>query len=105
MAHMVCGGVEQASLKKGGGLSVSGKGLYIDDQNCPHLVNLNEDPLMTECLVYFLAPGHTLVGSDVSEVPPLPLRPMPHAPSASPYLNLPLPLRPMPHAPCPKGGG
>ena len=53
--------------KNVGGLSVSGKGLYIDDQNCPHLVNLNEDPLMTECLVYFLAPGQTVVGSDVGD--------------------------------------
>ena len=58
---------EQALKKSSGGLSVSGKGLYIDDQNCPHLVNLNEDPLMTECLVYFLAPGQTVVGSDVQE--------------------------------------
>jgi predicted component of type VI protein secretion system len=57
----------QVSKKNVGGLSVSGKGLYIDDQNCPHLVNLNEDPLMTECLVYFLAPGQTVVGSDVND--------------------------------------
>jgi kinesin family protein 1 len=28
----------------------------------PHLVNLNEDPLMSECLVYHLKPGKTLVG-------------------------------------------
>ncbi|KAI1308454.1 kinesin-like protein Klp8 [Mortierella claussenii] len=28
----------------------------------PHLVNLNEDPLMSECLVYQLKPGKTLVG-------------------------------------------
>ncbi|KIJ56915.1 hypothetical protein M422DRAFT_23046 [Sphaerobolus stellatus SS14] len=28
----------------------------------PHLVNLNEDPLMSECLVYQLKPGRTLVG-------------------------------------------
>ena len=57
----------QVNKKNVGGLSVSGKGLYIDDQNCPHLVNLNEDPLMTECLVYFLAPGQTVVGSDVGD--------------------------------------
>ncbi|KAF9419313.1 kinesin-like protein Klp8 [Podila epigama] len=28
----------------------------------PHLVNLNEDPLMSECLVYQLKPGKTKVG-------------------------------------------
>ncbi|KAF9150714.1 kinesin-like protein Klp8 [Linnemannia schmuckeri] len=28
----------------------------------PHLVNLNEDPLMSECLVYQLKPGKTQVG-------------------------------------------
>ncbi|PVF92902.1 kinesin-like protein [Serendipita vermifera] len=28
----------------------------------PHLVNLNEDPLMSECLVYQLKPGRTIVG-------------------------------------------
>ena len=25
----------------------------------PHLVNLNEDPLMNECLIYYLKPGTT----------------------------------------------
>ncbi|KAI0069239.1 kinesin-domain-containing protein [Artomyces pyxidatus] len=29
----------------------------------PHLVNLNEDPLMSECLIYQLKPGRTTVGS------------------------------------------
>ncbi len=29
----------------------------------PHLVNLNEDPLMSECLIYQIKPGHTLVGN------------------------------------------
>ncbi|KAN0062413.1 hypothetical protein ACQY0O_005297 [Thecaphora frezii] len=29
----------------------------------PHLVNLNEDPLMSECLIYQIKPGRTLVGS------------------------------------------
>ncbi|KAJ7590600.1 kinesin-like protein [Mycena floridula] len=28
----------------------------------PHLVNLNEDPLMSECLIYQLKPGKTTVG-------------------------------------------
>jgi len=29
----------------------------------PHLVNLNEDPLMSECLIYQLKPGSTSVGN------------------------------------------
>jgi len=28
----------------------------------PHLVNLNEDPLMSECLLYYLKDGMTKVG-------------------------------------------
>jgi len=28
-----------------------------------HLVNLNEDPLMSECLLYYIKEGRTLVGS------------------------------------------
>ncbi|KAL8620050.1 hypothetical protein ACOMHN_015332 [Nucella lapillus] len=30
----------------------------------PHLVNLNEDPLMSECLLYYIKDGTTRVGSD-----------------------------------------
>lgn len=37
----------------------------------PHLVNLNEDPLMSECLIYQIKPGKTLVS-------PFPLRPSAH---------------------------
>ncbi|KAI7874930.1 kinesin-domain-containing protein [Lichtheimia hyalospora FSU 10163] len=33
----------------------------------PHLVNLSEDPLMSECLVYQLKPGKTHVGNESSE--------------------------------------
>ncbi|KAF8264294.1 kinesin-like protein [Lactarius quietus] len=33
----------------------------------PHLVNLNEDPLMSECLIYQLKPGRTTVGRLDSE--------------------------------------
>lgn len=72
----------EQNLRYSGGISLNSKGLYIDDQNCPQLVyrtklsiscvvvpkalytivqvNLNEDPLMTECLVYFLTPGTTV---------------------------------------------
>lgn len=35
----------------------------------PHLVNLNEDPLMSECLIYQLKPGTTIVGRLDSEKP------------------------------------
>ncbi|KAI9317238.1 hypothetical protein BX666DRAFT_1857633 [Dichotomocladium elegans] len=33
----------------------------------PHLVNLNEDPLMSECLMYQIKPGITRVGREDSE--------------------------------------
>jgi kinesin family protein 1 len=29
----------------------------------PHLVNLNEDPLMAECLLYYIKEGITRVGN------------------------------------------
>jgi kinesin family protein 1 len=32
-------------------------------KNMPHLVNLSDDPLLTECLVYNLKPGTTTVGN------------------------------------------
>ncbi|PAA73416.1 hypothetical protein BOX15_Mlig024839g1 [Macrostomum lignano] len=34
----------------------------------PHLVNLNEDPLMSECLIYYLKEGETRVGRPESAV-------------------------------------
>ncbi|CAG8518363.1 22733_t:CDS:10 [Dentiscutata erythropus] len=34
----------------------------------PHLVNLNEDPLMSECLVYQIKPGKTIVGRLDSDI-------------------------------------
>lgn len=36
----------------------------------PHLVNLNEDPLMSECLLYYIKEGVTrsVVGSPVTSV-------------------------------------
>ncbi|KAJ1827249.1 hypothetical protein LPJ56_001763, partial [Coemansia sp. RSA 2599] len=39
-----------------------GVGLHAP-RDIPHLVNLSEDPLMSECLVYNIKPGRTLVGS------------------------------------------
>ncbi|ORY91503.1 hypothetical protein BCR35DRAFT_298679 [Leucosporidium creatinivorum] len=35
----------------------------------PHLVNLNEDPLMSECLIYQIKSGRTTVGNINSETP------------------------------------
>lgn len=35
-----------------------------------HLVNLSEDPLMSECLVYQLKPGHTTVGNVAGSASP-----------------------------------
>ncbi|KAK7061255.1 kinesin-like protein [Favolaschia claudopus] len=35
----------------------------------PHLVNLNEDPLMSECLIYQIKPGKTMVGRQDSVKP------------------------------------
>ncbi|KAM0745754.1 kinesin-like protein [Meredithblackwellia eburnea MCA 4105] len=35
----------------------------------PHLVNLNEDPLMAECLLYQIKPGKTVVGNLSSDKP------------------------------------
>jgi len=34
----------------------------------PHLVNLNEDPLMSECLLYYIKDGLTRVGSGISNI-------------------------------------
>ncbi|CAG2102727.1 unnamed protein product [Medioppia subpectinata] len=35
----------------------------------PHLVNLNEDPLMSECLIYYIKDGFTRVGQSNASVP------------------------------------
>ncbi|VVC24967.1 Hypothetical protein CINCED_3A008357 [Cinara cedri] len=37
-------------------------------QKTPHLVNLNEDPFMSECLIYYIKEGVTRVGSAESKV-------------------------------------
>ncbi|GBE79083.1 kinesin-domain-containing protein [Sparassis crispa] len=52
-------------------------GITIDKNNVgvhtpksmPHLVNLNEDPLMSECLIYQLKSGRTIIGRLDSEKP------------------------------------
>lgn len=35
----------------------------------PHLVNLNEDPFMSECLIYYIKDGVTRVGSCDANIP------------------------------------
>ena len=35
----------------------------------PHLVNLNEDPIMSECLIYYIRDGFTRLGQPNAEVP------------------------------------
>ncbi|XP_014468835.1 PREDICTED: kinesin-like protein unc-104 isoform X3 [Dinoponera quadriceps] len=35
----------------------------------PHLVNLNEDPLMSECLIYYIKDGFTRIGSAEANIP------------------------------------
>lgn len=35
----------------------------------PHLVNLNEDPFMSECLIYYIKDGLTRIGSAEANIP------------------------------------
>lgn len=37
------------------------------DQRLPRLINLNQDPLFSECLVYYIPEGRTTVGSSADE--------------------------------------
>lgn len=39
--------------------SADGSTLGVFSPKLPHLVNLNEDPLMSECLLYYLKEGYT----------------------------------------------
>ncbi|CAH8435050.1 unnamed protein product [Heterobilharzia americana] len=52
------------------GIAIQGdggvKGVF-SPKNTPHLVNLNEDPAMSECLIYYLKEGDTVVGRLGSE--------------------------------------
>ncbi|KAI6649541.1 hypothetical protein LOD99_6707 [Oopsacas minuta] len=43
------------------GVETTVKGVF-SPKNTPHLVNLNEDPLMNECLIYYIKEGLTHVG-------------------------------------------
>ena len=44
-------------------------GVFLTPHETPHLVNLNEDPLMSECLIYYIKEGITRVGLAEAEVP------------------------------------
>jgi len=47
------------------GLATSADGSTLgvfSPKKLPHLVNLNEDPLMSECLLYYLKEGVTRLG-------------------------------------------
>lgn len=44
-------------------------GVFLTPHSTPHLVNLNEDPLMSECLIYYIKEGITRVGRSDASVP------------------------------------
>lgn len=44
-------------------------GVFLTPLSTPHLVNLNEDPLMSECLIYYIKEGVTRVGRSDATVP------------------------------------
>ncbi|KAJ1730799.1 hypothetical protein LPJ72_004283, partial [Coemansia sp. Benny D160-2] len=57
---------EQALAALGIAIDTNSAGLGVGlhaPRDIPHLVNLSEDPLMSECLVYNIKPGRTLVGA------------------------------------------
>lgn len=57
---------EQALADMGVTVAKNRVGVYTP-KKMPHLVNLNEDPLMSECLMYQIKPGLTLVGRQESD--------------------------------------
>ncbi|XP_054265654.1 kinesin-like protein unc-104 [Macrosteles quadrilineatus] len=53
------------------GVAVKEDGMTVgvfSPKKTPHLVNLNEDPLMSECLLYYIKDGVTRVGSGSSNI-------------------------------------
>jgi kinesin family protein 1 len=58
---------EKALAELGIAVHKNNVGVYAP-KKMPHLVNLNEDPLMSECLMYQLKHGVTLVGRSESQV-------------------------------------
>lgn len=57
---------ERALADLGITIAKNDMGVYTP-KNTPYLVNLNEDPLMSECLVYQIKPGTTLVGQKLPD--------------------------------------
>ncbi|GMT14789.1 hypothetical protein PFISCL1PPCAC_6086, partial [Pristionchus fissidentatus] len=53
---------EEELREMGLATSEHGNALGVFSPRLPHLVNLNEDPLMSECLLYYINEGHTIVG-------------------------------------------
>ncbi|XP_063895123.1 kinesin-like protein unc-104 isoform X7 [Helicoverpa armigera] len=56
---------EMGLAVKEGGITV---GIY-SPKKTPHLVNLNEDPNLSECLIYYIKNGVTRVGTSEANVP------------------------------------
>jgi len=59
---------EQALEELGITIEKNNVGVYTP-KKMPHLVNLNEDPLMSECLIYQIKPGTTTVGNTETSEP------------------------------------
>lgn len=54
------------------GVAVKEDGITVgvfSPKKTPHLVNLNEDPSMSECLIYYIKIGTTRVGSAEANIP------------------------------------
>lgn len=54
------------------GVAVKEDGITVgvfSPKQTPHLVNLNEDPFMSECLIYYIKDGLTRVGSAEANIP------------------------------------
>ena len=51
------------------GLLLPAKQVTLFSPQTPHLVNLNEDPLMSECLLYYIKDGLTRWGGGGGEDP------------------------------------
>ncbi|KAH7726338.1 kinesin protein [Aphelenchoides avenae] len=61
---------EEELREMGLATSADGSTLGVFSPKLPHLVNLNEDPLMSECLLYYLKEGYTTVGRPEAEKRP-----------------------------------
>nr|CAB3259092.1 kinesin-like protein KIF1B [Phallusia mammillata] len=61
---------ENALMELGVSLREDGETLGVfSPKRTPHIVNLNEDPLMSECLLYYIKDGITRVGLSSANVP------------------------------------